>query len=145
MFNTDRQQNEGTDHGTYLFLHLFWVLFFVGMLCLHVFIFFSFFFFAQYVSLIPFLWGEEGYGWGGVFKGISFLGFSNISNVFKDQLRYMLLQCHWLTNKFNLFLIWSLYISNILEIDSRERERDRATNQEEIMYALDNLPLYLGM
>lgn len=85
MFNTDRQQNERTDHGTYLFLHLFWVLFFVGMLCLHVFIFFNFFF-CTVCFINPFSLGRRGVwvGWG--VKGISFLGFSNISNVFKNQL-----------------------------------------------------------
>lgn len=66
MYNTDKQQNECSDHGTYLFLHLF-SFFCMLCACVHVFLVFL------HSMLInpPFLGGgrgrgEEGFGvgWG---------------------------------------------------------------------------------
>lgn len=61
MYNTDKQQNECSDHGTYLFLHLFS---FFRMLCVHVFVYFCT---VCYITPPFFLGGgrgEEGYGMG---------------------------------------------------------------------------------
>lgn len=57
MYNTDKQQNECSDHGTYLFLHPFS---FFCMLCEHVFFFCT----VCYINP-PFLEGGRGV-WGGM-------------------------------------------------------------------------------
>lgn len=59
MYNTDKQQNECSDHGTYLFLHPFS---FFCMLCEHV-----FFFLHSMLHKPPFFGGgKRGMGWDGV-------------------------------------------------------------------------------
>lgn len=64
MYNTDKQQNECSDHGTYLFLHLFS---FFRMLCVHVFVYFCT---VCYIPAPLFFGGGEGgkrgMGWDGV-------------------------------------------------------------------------------